>query len=264
MQPKQLAIVITAVALLSAGLGVVVTSAMRPKEVKVSLDIGGGRTLDLSKVLGDGGDLERARISANENAAIATLRSIASAQELVQSVAAIDADADGNGEYAYFGEMAGAAPVREFRVGSVRSPGELMAPPVLSSAFGNVSPAGTVARTGYLFRIFLPGATVGGRTPGLPEGSHVEPDPDAAEILWCAYAWPAEAGVTGNRTFFISHEGELTAAPNDDGAYSGEDRAPAFDAALSSEHPGDMASLVPSSILGQTSNDGRAWAPVGY
>jgi len=255
MQSKKLAIVISAVALLSAGLGVVVTSAMRPKEVKVSLDLGGGSTLDLSKLVGDVGDLERARISANENAAIATLRSIASAQEQIQSASAIDVDLDGTGEYGYFGEMAGSA--------AIRGTGEPIEIPYLASAFGDVSPVGTVERTGYLFRIFLPGATVGERTPGLPEGSRVTPDPDAAEILWCAYAWPAEAGVTGNRAFFISHEGELTAAPNADGAYSGTDRTTAFDAALSNEHPGDMASLVPSSILGQTSNDGRAWAPVG-
>ena len=256
MQPKQLAIVIAAVALLSAGLGVVVTSAMRPKEVKVSLDIGGGRTLDLSKVLGDVGDLERARISANEAAAIATLRSIASAQELVQSLIEIDTDFDGTGEYGYLGEMAGVA--------AVRGSGEPMDPALLVSSLGNVTAGGIAERSGYLFRVFLPGATVGGRTPGLPEGSRVEPDPDAAEILWCAYAWPAEAGVTGRRAFFISHEGELTAAPNADGAYSGEDRAPAFDAALGSEHPGDMASLVPSSILAQTSNDGRAWSSLGH
>lgn len=256
MQPKQLAIVISAVALLSAGLGVVVTSAMRPKEVKVSLDIGGGRTLDLSKMLGNVGDLERARISANENAAIATLRSIASAQQQVQSAVEIDADMDGTGEFGYFGEMAGTA--------TLRGDTKVMDPAYLITAFGNVSPSGTVERTGYLFRIFLPGKTINDRAPGLPEGSRVEPDPDAAEVLWCAYAWPAEAGVTGGRAFFISHEGELTAAPNTDGAYSGEDRAPAFDAALSSEHPGDMGSLVPLAILGQTSNDAHAWASVGY
>jgi len=40
-----------------------------------------------------------ARISANENAAIATLRSIASAQAQLQASSAIDTDADGGGEY---------------------------------------------------------------------------------------------------------------------------------------------------------------------
>ncbi|MDC0585225.1 prepilin-type N-terminal cleavage/methylation domain-containing protein, partial [Planctomycetota bacterium] len=38
-----------------------------------------------------------ARISANENAAIATLRSIAAAQQQLQASSAIDTDADGGG-----------------------------------------------------------------------------------------------------------------------------------------------------------------------
>ena len=49
--------------------------------------------------------LMSARISANENAAIATLRSIASAQAQLQSSCAIDTDADGGGEYGFFGEI---------------------------------------------------------------------------------------------------------------------------------------------------------------
>ena len=56
--------------------------------------------------------LMSARISANENAAIATLRSIASAQAQLQSSCAIDTDADGGGEYGFFGEMAGTAGMR--------------------------------------------------------------------------------------------------------------------------------------------------------
>lgn len=255
MQTKQLVIVISAVAVLSAGLGVVATSAIRPKEVKVSLDLGGGNTLDLSKLVGKGGDLERARISANENAAISTLRSIASAQEQVQSAVVIDMDQDGAGEYAYFGEMAGAA--------KIRGAGDPIDPAYLSSRFGEVSPSGIVKRAGYMFRIYLPGATVDERTPGLAEGAGIQPDADAAEILWCAYAWPTEAGVTGHRAFFISHEGDLTATPNADHGYSGENAGPAFDAALSSEYPGDMASVTPLATLGLTSNDGRAWSSVG-
>lgn len=253
MQPKQLAIVIAAVALLSAGLGVVVTSAMRPKEVKVSLDLGGGRTLDLGETAER---LEGARINANENAAIAVLRSIASAQAQAQASAIIDTDGDTGGEYAYLGEMAGVSPLR----GGTR----LMEPALLVSSLGDVTPAGIAERSGYLFRVFLPGATVNGRTPGLPEGSREQPDSDNAEVLWCAYAWPVEAGVTGKRAFFISHEGELTAAPNADGAYSGEEAAPAFDAALSSDYPGDMASITPLASLGQTSNDGREWSSLDY
>lgn len=255
MQPKQFAI-ITAIAVLSAALGVVATTAIQPKEVKFSIDLGEGEDLDLTKLLGEMGDLEGARIRANENAAIATLRSIASAQSQIQAAGVIDSDGDTGGEYAYLGELAGTAPLR----GGSAS----MHPPLLVSSLGNVNRAGIAHRSGYLFRVFLPGKSVGERLPGLPEGSGSQPDPDAAEIFWCAYAWPTEAGKTGSRAFFISHEGELTAATNTDGTYSGEDSPPAFDVAMSSQSPNDMASIAASSTRGQTSNDGRAWSSLGH
>lgn len=51
-------------------------------------------------------------IASNERAAIADLRSIASAQAQLASSGAIDTDDDGVGEYGYFGELAGTAPLR--------------------------------------------------------------------------------------------------------------------------------------------------------
>jgi prepilin-type N-terminal cleavage/methylation domain-containing protein len=56
--------------------------------------------------------LMSARLAANESAAISTLRSVSSAQAQVQSSGAIDTDADGAGEYAYFAELAGLQPLR--------------------------------------------------------------------------------------------------------------------------------------------------------
>lgn len=256
MPTKQLIAVVAVVALLSAGLGVVITSRIAPKEVKVSLDIGGGTSLDLAEMAER---LGTARLLANEHAAIAMLRSIASAQAQAQASAVIDTDGDTRGEYAYLGELAGSKPLRV--PGGIGT--EPLYPMLLSSAFAEVSPSGIVKRSGYLFRVFLPGATVNKRTPGLPEGSPAQPDGDNAEILWCAYAWPIKAGSTGTRAFFMNQEGDLLATPNNDEAYSGEDRMPAFDAALSNERTGDMAALVPSAILGQASNDGREWSPVG-
>src|SRR5262245_65358585 len=52
-------------------------------------------------------NLLSARVSANETAAIATLRSISSAQAQVQASSAIDVDTDGAGEYGSFGDRAG-------------------------------------------------------------------------------------------------------------------------------------------------------------
>src|SRR5262245_65982285 len=53
-------------------------------------------------------NLLSARLSANETAAVATLRNLSSAQAQVQASGSIDGDGDGSGEYGYFGELSGA------------------------------------------------------------------------------------------------------------------------------------------------------------
>ena len=81
--------------------------------------------------------LMAARLSANEAAAIATLRSISSAQAQVQSSGAIDTDGDGGGEYGYFGELSGQAFLRDVVAGAPGvSATQVLNPAVLSSAFG--------------------------------------------------------------------------------------------------------------------------------
>ena len=84
-----------------------------------------------------------ARIAANENAANATLRSIAAAQQQFQSSSAIDTDADGGGEFGFFGELAGGAEMRIFddttglpALGA--GVDDLLDPPFLATAFGNI------------------------------------------------------------------------------------------------------------------------------
>jgi prepilin-type N-terminal cleavage/methylation domain-containing protein len=172
--------------------------------------------------------LMSARLSANEAAAISTLRSISSAQAQIQSSGAIDTDGDGGGEYAYFGEMAGTAFLRLQDPAAPAGPGILgvaatdrLNPSVLASAFGNVDAAGRVSRSGYFFAMFLPDATPGGggAIPGLPENAGggagaVVPDANNCEILWCAYAWPMDHNGTGNRAFFINEQGDLLQCQN--------------------------------------------------
>ena len=58
-------------------------------------------------------NLLSARLSANESAAIATLRNLVSAQSELQSQGAIDQDVDGIGEYGWFSEVAGAVALRD-------------------------------------------------------------------------------------------------------------------------------------------------------
>ncbi len=230
--------------------------------------------------------LMSARISANENAAIATLRSIASAQAQIQSASAIDTDADGGGEYAYFGELAGVAPLRFF---DPAGPGQgigpdVLDPSILPTAFGEIQSDGNdgvVERSGYYFKIFLPGV---GPAPiaGVPEDPTANvggagaalPGADTCEIMWCCYAWPVESGSTGNRAFFINQEGDLLQTLNT-GAnapvfYDGFNTVPVFDAAYSDESAADMGSRlgITAMLLNDpngpfAANDGNTWTVVG-
>jgi prepilin-type N-terminal cleavage/methylation domain-containing protein len=218
--------------------------------------------------------LVSARISANENAAVATLRSIAAAQQQLQSSAAIDTDADGGGEHGYFGELAGATPVRGFVGGVAAVSAVTLDPTYLPVAFGNVANR-MVERQGYFYQMFLPDASVinpiggvaeaaaGGNDAVLPGGSN-------AEIMWCCYAWPVQATKTGNRAFMINQAGDVIATQNSVGStgvatatdlYNGVGQIPAFDAAFSVA--GDMGSEPALTSVGLASQDLRTWTPVG-
>ena len=171
--------------------------------------------------------LMSARLAANESAAIATLRSLASAQAQVQSSGAIDTDGDGSGEYGYLGELSGADPLRIFTAGAAAAGAagtDELQPAVLSAAFGNVA-ASIVARSGYNFQVWLPGA--GAAPPAIAEdatgGAATPanfPNPNNCEVIWCAFAWPVQAGNSGNRCFFISQEGDLISTANRAGVYT--------------------------------------------
>ncbi len=216
--------------------------------------------------------LMAARLSANEAAAIATLRSISSAQAQVQSSGAIDSDGDGSGEYGYFGELSGQAFLRDVVAGVPGvSATQLLNPAVLSSAFGTMSIAGgitegTVVRSGYCFKMYLPGPTAGGLTPGMPEatvigGGNTGPgvvDPDNAEILWCCYAWPVQVTQTGNRCFFMNQEGDLLQTQNRIFQFTTPIAGPTFDEAFSVA--GTMAAPVQVGVASLIS--GNIWTPV--
>ncbi|TAJ13460.1 MAG: hypothetical protein EPO68_13185 [Planctomycetota bacterium] len=259
MQSKQLAIV-AAVAALSGGLGVVVATRVFSHADDVEQPAGAPKARKSaapeSRAPTDVVErLERAALSVNEAAALATLRALTSAQAMASVAAIIDVDRDDSGEYAFLGELAGTRVLR----GSTALLDLTLMPP----EFGEVTAGGIATRSGYHFRVFLPGAPINARTPGLFEGSRTAPDADAAEVLWCAYAWPVRAGSTGARAFFVNQEGDLLTTSNEDKGYSGEDHGPAFDAALGDERPGDMASTLPTEPEGHTGNDGRVWKWVG-
>jgi len=223
--------------------------------------------------------LMTARISANENAAIATLRSIAAAQQQVQASSAVDTDADGGGEYCYFGELAGTAVLREFDQAALAPAisAEFLQPAYLATAFGNVITdgvgEGVVERQGYYYKIFLPDDNVdpAAATGGYAEqvGGGTDPGNIGAwgsgncEVMWCCYAWPVTASRTGNRVFYINHEGDVISHDNKTGAYTGITSVPTFDAALSDAVAADFAQPLGLIALGNTANDGNLWVTVG-
>jgi prepilin-type N-terminal cleavage/methylation domain-containing protein len=236
--------------------------------------------------------LMSARISANENAAIATLRSIASAQAQMESACAIDTDADGGGEFAFFGELAGTAPLRVYDPATAApildGNGLTLDPPILPTAFSSgflVNNEWIVERAGYYFKMFLPDATNANNIPGIAEtgpdavGGATNgnmPNSDNCEILWCCYAWPVEAEATGNRVFFINQEGDLLQTLNNENAtntaqvYKGITDIPTYDAAFCdmSEDPNPNSLTGMGASLGITAQghvpiDGNVWTVVG-
>ena len=236
--------------------------------------------------------LMSARISANENAAIATLRSIASAQAQLESACAIDTDADGGGEYGFFGELAGSAPLRIYDAvadaPALDNNDMPLDPSILPTAFTDTVLAGgeaEVTRTGYRFKMYLPDVVAAGDIQGIaetgPDGiggatAGFFPDPDNCEILWCCYAWPEEAEATGNRAFFINQEGDLLQTLNNEGGsntvlfYDGDVLAPLFDAAYSDmvadPNPNAITGMgagLGITSMGENPNDGNVWSVVG-
>ena len=191
-------------------------------------------------------NLLAARLSANETAAIATLRNIISAQAQFQQSGKADTDDDGTGEYGGFIELSGAA------AGRMAGP---LVPPVLSGAFRILNPMGEVSCSGYFFVMILPAA--GG--VGLPEPpAGFIPgilDPDLAETTWCCYAWPVNYNQSGNRTFFTNQGGDVVGSEDSD--YSGTGNGPASDAAF------QVAGAITGSVaIGVAGVDGNTWKQV--
>ena len=192
-------------------------------------------------------NLLAARLSANETAAIATLRNITSAQAQFQQSAKADTDNDGTGEYGGFIELSGAAPGRMLAV---------LVPPVLSGSFRVLNANGQVSRSGYFFTLFLPdvnGAPVQEPQGGFTGGSGL--DPDLAETTWCAYAWPVNYQQSGNRTFFTNQAGDVVAT--EDNSYSGTTTGPAGDAAFV-----NSGVITGSVAIAGTGADGNIWKQV--
>ena len=205
-----------------------------------------------------------ARLAANEAAAIATLRSISTAEATFRSTAAVDTDGDGSGEFGYLAEMAGQSSMRVCAAGAPAQGGanDFLNPSILPAGMGQMQ-TGIVSRSGYYFQVWLPDATYAG-IPEEPTGGCLTgpvPDPNCGEIAWSCYAWPMEAGSTGTRVFFINQEGDLLVCSNRQATqYTGDPSnggtAPNYDEALLTT--GDMSSHYRMSVAGGADN--TVWA----
>jgi prepilin-type N-terminal cleavage/methylation domain-containing protein len=193
-------------------------------------------------------NLLSARLNSNETAAIATLRNIISAESQFQTTARADENNNGVGEYGVFGEMSGSIGVRG---------NAILNPPVLSTAFRTVNANGEVSRSGYLFAMYLPDATGDGLAEVAGGGADANVDADLAETTWCAYAWPANFGNTGNRSFFVNQGGDIVAT--EDQNYSGSGNGPASNAAFS----GSGNTITGNVATGMTGRDGNFWRQTG-
>jgi len=224
-------------------------------------------------------------IASNERAAIADLRSIATAQAKLAASRAIDTDDDGVGEYGYFGELMGTAPLRihdpvRDRPGLGGSP---LTPPLLPPDLGDIlfdaNRESVVTRNGYVFKMFLPDVRIlhdvdgigedGPRGTGGASGAHL-PASDTGEVFWCCYAWPLEDQVTGHRVFFINQQGRILRTANDGRSprggpvYEGLVSTPDFDAAYSQvpEFPDSLTGMgAPLGNPPRRANDGNRWTP---
>jgi prepilin-type N-terminal cleavage/methylation domain-containing protein len=200
-------------------------------------------------------NLLSARLTANETAAISTLRNLASSQAQLQASGAIDVDGDGAGEYGFFGELSGGV--------SLRGTTSTVNPPVLSAAFRAVNNS-VVSRSGYLFSIYLPDENGLGIQEDTAGGAPTATDWDAAadfcETTWCAYAWPINRGNSGNRVFFVNQQGDVLASQNRVALYSGQVTVPAPDAAfVSTVSTNQITGLVAANSTGK---DGENWVVV--
>ncbi|MEM8884500.1 MAG: prepilin-type N-terminal cleavage/methylation domain-containing protein [Planctomycetota bacterium] len=194
-------------------------------------------------------NLLTARLNANETTAIATLRSIISAQAQFQASAVADEDGNGTGEYGFFGELSGGIGVRG---------GSTLNPPVLATSFRAFNNLGIVGRGGYLFVMGLPDAN----GDAVLQNDYANVDPTLAETTWACYAWPSAYGTSGNRTFFVNQAGDIIFTETSDYSGSGGGGAPMIAGAALRAGGGDD-SLTGIVATGLTGRDGNFWKQVG-
>jgi Protein of unknown function (DUF2950) len=147
-------------------------------------------------VVESGVDRATLDMEVNETLTISHIKSIVGAQTQVQALSVVDTDADGTGEYLFLDELSGAR--------LPRAPGSGLRFPLVIDDFKHRGSGNFAEVHGYLYRLFIPGGEGG-------EVDHGVADADLSEARWSCYAWPAEYGRTGRRSFFVNETGVVRA-----------------------------------------------------
>ncbi len=204
------------------------------------------------------------KIGINESSAIGTLRSLTTAEEQFKQQGIVDQDGDGSGEYGWLGELSGMDPTRGME--GVAGP-KMSTSPFIASILGVKDASGYSQKSGYYYRLFLPGAGAG---PSKAEtqahaGTGSTADADNQEVRWACYAWPAKRGETGNRAFYAGHQGEVYGTAATRTQYSGTTIVPKAHAALDTggPNPENLDAGIGLLAAGLTSGDGNVWVPAG-
>lgn len=190
-------------------------------------------------------NLLAARMSANETAAIASLRAIHTAEVTYRAQGVRDTDGDGDGEFGFLVDLLGQRRPGDKRVLNTRR--------LVTGEWKKFN--GDYVRNGYYFRVYLPSED------GSPVGENsskariMQVDGDLAESIAIIVAWPMDAGRTGRRAFLLDLNGRLWGC--EDGSY-GERNAPPPD--LLSSQKGNLASQPLR--RGKRTRDGFTWTIV--
>jgi prepilin-type N-terminal cleavage/methylation domain-containing protein len=185
------------------------------------------------------------RLTANEGAAISTVRSFSKAQFQFRSQNMLDVDRDGISEFATPGELAGVDPVR----GTT----ERLSLNLLSFPLGTLDGFGAVTRHGYRFATYLPDSSGVGVIATRANAGRF--DPVLGRDYFTCVAWPVTYGNTGKRTFFVNQQGQImtTTVPT----YTGVNGPPAGAALAGTPSPDRIDS--PRLAITGIAADGHSW-----
>jgi len=207
--------------------------------------------------------LLRSQMSANETAAIGTLRTLVASESQFRGAAVVDQDNDGTGEYGFFQELAGAVAPRIVapQVAANVRPGEY-----ITQVLGNVDANGVATKSGYHFRIYLPAAGGGNIGETNPLAGGVAANANDQETRFICYAWPTSFDSSGKRCFVVNQQGEVYGARNQAGGaalYNGTASIVPASAAIDAAYatPNDLSGPFPPQ--GGVAVDGQLWNPAG-